>query len=131
MTTRPLILFTNDDGIDSPGLWAVVKAFTDLGEILVCAPREQQSGTGRSLPVTSRGSIHVQQMTINGDEYTVYAVDGTPAQSVQQPSRTTNCERHRGQYDKASCVGAGCRNRSAGSSPARRINWLTRAACCA
>ena len=83
MSTRPLILFTNDDGIDSPGLWAVVMAFTDLGEILVCAPREQQSGTGRSLPVTSKGSIHVQQMTINGDEYTVYAVDGTPAQSVQ------------------------------------------------
>lgn len=83
MTTRPLILFTNDDGIDSPGLWAVVMAFTDLGDILVCAPREQQSGTGRSLPVTSRGSIHIQQMTINGSEYTVYAVDGTPAQSVQ------------------------------------------------
>src|SRR5690606_35859404 len=83
MSTRPLILFTNDDGIDSPGLWAVVMAFTDLGEILVCAPREQQSGTGRSLPVTSKGSIHVQQMTINGDNYTVYAVDGTPAQSVQ------------------------------------------------
>jgi 5'-nucleotidase len=83
MNARPLILFTNDDGIDSPGLWAVVTAFTDLGDILVCAPREQQSGTGRSLPVTSRGNIHVQQMTINGDEYTVYAVDGTPAQSVQ------------------------------------------------
>ena len=83
MSTRPLILFTNDDGIDSPGLWAVVMAFTDLGEVLVCAPREQQSGTGRSLPVTSKGSIHVQQMTINGDEYTVYAVDGTPAQAVQ------------------------------------------------
>lgn len=83
MNTRPLILFTNDDGIESPGLWAVVMAFTDLGDILVCAPREQQSGTGRSLPVTSKGSIHVQQMTINGSEYTVYAVDGTPAQSVQ------------------------------------------------
>ncbi len=80
---RPLILFTNDDGIQSPGLWAVVKAFLDIGEALVCAPREQQSGTGRSLPVTSRGSIHAQQMTINGDTFTVYAVDGTPAQAVQ------------------------------------------------
>jgi 5'-nucleotidase len=80
---RPLILFTNDDGIESPGLWAVVKAFTERGDILVCAPREQQSGTGRSLPVTSKGSIHARQMTINGDEYTVYAVDGTPAQAVQ------------------------------------------------
>jgi 5'-nucleotidase len=82
MSERPLILFTNDDGIESPGLWAVVKAFTDLGDILVCAPREQQSGTGRSMPVTSRGSLHAREMTINGGRYTVYAADGTPAQSV-------------------------------------------------
>jgi 5'-nucleotidase len=82
-STRPLILFTNDDGIESPGLWASVRAFTDMAEILVCAPREQQSGTGRSLPITSEGRIHAQQMTINGTEYTVYAADATPAQAVQ------------------------------------------------
>ena len=32
---RPLILFTNDDGIESPGLWAAVKAFEGLGDLLV------------------------------------------------------------------------------------------------
>jgi 5'-nucleotidase len=80
---RPLILFTNDDGISSPGLWAAASAFTDLGDVLVVAPRLQQSGMGRSLPVTSEGRIHKQQMTFSGQEYTVYAVDGTPAQSVQ------------------------------------------------
>jgi 5'-nucleotidase len=80
---RPLILFTNDDGISSPGLWAAASAFTDIGDVLVVAPREQQSGMGRSLPVTSEGRIHKQQMTFNGSEYTVYAVDGTPAQAVQ------------------------------------------------
>lgn len=80
---RPLILFTNDDGIDSPGLWAAVEAFADLGELLVAAPREQQSGMGRSLPITSEGRIHAQQISINGQQMTVYAVDGTPAQAVQ------------------------------------------------
>lgn len=83
MTDRPIILFTNDDGIESPGLWAVAEAFADLGEILVVAPREQQSGMGRSMPVTSEGRIHAQQMSIKGHDYTVYAVDGTPAQAVQ------------------------------------------------
>lgn len=83
MSERPIILFTNDDGIESPGLWAAATAFTDLGEVLVAAPREQQSGTGRSMPITSEGRIHTQQMTLNGAEYTVYAVDGTPAQAVQ------------------------------------------------
>ncbi len=80
---RPIILFTNDDGIESPGLWAAVHAFGDLGELLVVAPREQQSGMGRSLPITSEGRIHAQQMSINGQQTTVYAVDGTPAQAVQ------------------------------------------------
>src|SRR5690606_4004392 len=80
---RPLILFTNDDGISSPGLWAAASAFTDIADVLVVAPREQQSGMGRSLPVTSEGRIHKQQMTFSGSEYTVYAVDGTPAQAVQ------------------------------------------------
>ena len=80
---RPIILFTNDDGIESPGLWAAVHAFADVGELLVVAPREQQSGMGRSLPIASEGRIHAQQMSINGQQTTVYAVDGTPAQAVQ------------------------------------------------
>ncbi len=80
---RPLVLFTNDDGIDSPGLWAAVNMFTDIADILVVAPREQQSGMGRSLPIASEGRIHAQQMLINEQEYTVYAADATPAQAVQ------------------------------------------------
>ncbi|GAB4575440.1 MAG: 5'/3'-nucleotidase SurE [Anaerolineae bacterium] len=80
---KPLILFTNDDGIESPGLWAAVEALAPLGDVLVVAPREQQSGTGRSLPVTSEGRIYPQSKQINGHELTVYSVDGTPAQAVQ------------------------------------------------
>lgn len=80
---RPLILFTNDDGIASPGLWEVVAAFADIADVLVVAPREQQSGTGRSMPVTSEGRIHVEERLINGTATKVYSVDGTPAQSVQ------------------------------------------------
>jgi 5'-nucleotidase len=35
---RPLILVTNDDGIESKGLWAAVEAVLPLGEVLVgCA----------------------------------------------------------------------------------------------
>ncbi|MCC6616630.1 MAG: 5'/3'-nucleotidase SurE [Anaerolineae bacterium] len=83
MNERPLILFTNDDGFQSPGLWAAVEAFADLGDVLVCAPREQQSGMSRSLPVFSTGRIQAETRTINGVETTVYAVDGTPAQAVQ------------------------------------------------
>ncbi len=80
---RPLIMFTNDDGIQSPGLWTVAAAFADIAEILVVAPQEQQSGMGRSLPITSQGRIYPRQTLIGEAEYTVYGVDGTPAQAVQ------------------------------------------------
>ena len=46
---RPLILVTCDDGIDSPGLRAAALAALDLGEVLVSAPCEQQTGAGRSV----------------------------------------------------------------------------------
>jgi 5'-nucleotidase len=80
---KPLILFTNDDGIGSPGLWAAAEAFAGYADLLVVAPRQQQSGMGRSLPVASEGRIFEETRTIAGHDYTVYAVDGTPAQAVQ------------------------------------------------
>ncbi len=83
MTDKPVILFTNDDGIGSPGLWAAAEAFADMGELLVVAPREQQSGMGRSLPVTSEGRIYEETHAFVGVDTPVYAVDATPAQAVQ------------------------------------------------
>ena len=37
-TQLPLILLTNDHGIESDGLWAAAKALLNLGEVLVVAP---------------------------------------------------------------------------------------------
>ncbi|MBK8134994.1 MAG: 5'/3'-nucleotidase SurE [Anaerolineae bacterium] len=80
---RPLILFTNDDGIDSPGLWASAGAFIDIADILIVAPIEQQSGTGRSLPISSRGNIVERELMVGGQKMVGYGVGGTPAQAVQ------------------------------------------------
>jgi len=79
---KPQILLTNDDGIRSPGLWAAAEALSALGYVTVAAPREQSSGTGRSLPISSDGIIEKEILTINGQEWPVYAVGGTPAQAV-------------------------------------------------
>jgi len=79
----PLILFTNDDGIASPGLWATVKAFEGLGQLLVVAPEQQQSGMGRSMPRSSRGTIRPYEPPYPIANCTAYAADGTPAQTVQ------------------------------------------------
>jgi 5'-nucleotidase len=79
---KPQILLTNDDGIRSPGLWAAARALASIGYITVAAPREQSSGAGRSLPSTSDGIIHEEKLEVHGQEWTVYAVGGTPAQAV-------------------------------------------------
>jgi 5'-nucleotidase len=76
------ILLTNDDGIKSPGLWAAAEALSDLGFVTVAAPQQQSSGTGRSLPSTSNGTIRTKVMRVGGKEWTVHAVGGSPAQAV-------------------------------------------------
>jgi 5'-nucleotidase len=76
------ILLTNDDGIKSPGLWAAAEALSELGFVTVVAPREQASGMGRSLPITSDGIIEEERLQIKGQDWPVYAVGGTPAQAV-------------------------------------------------
>jgi len=76
------ILLTNDDGIKSPGLWAAAAALSELGYVTVVAPREQSSGMGRSLPITSDGIIREERLEIKGQDWPVFAVGGTPAQAV-------------------------------------------------
>jgi 5'-nucleotidase len=79
---KPHILLTNDDGIRSPGLWAAASELSKIGYVTVVAPREQSSGMGRSLPSTSDGIIHKEQVQVNGQAWSVYAVGGSPAQAV-------------------------------------------------
>jgi 5'-nucleotidase len=66
------VLVTNDDGIDSPGLDAVVERLSEVATVTVVAPAENVSGTGakRSESVTCR-------RTADG-----YVVDGLPADCV-------------------------------------------------
>jgi len=80
---RPQILLTNDDGIQAHGLWAAAEALSGLGYVTVCAPREQYSGAGRSMPHRSDGVLSEEQVTIHGLTWKVYAVGGSPAQAVQ------------------------------------------------
>ena len=82
MNKEPQILLTNDDGIQSPGLWAAAEALDELGFVTVIAPREQSSGTGRSFPSYYDGKIIEEKLVVNGKEWTVHAVNGTPAMAV-------------------------------------------------
>lgn len=79
---RPLILLTNDDGIGSPGLWALARAVQTLGDLLVVAPETQQSAVGRGLG--GNGDLIVHQPPADVGVVGCYGVHGTPAATVRQ-----------------------------------------------
>ncbi len=72
---RPLILVTNDDGYDAPGLHALATACAALGEVAVVAPDANRSGVGRGIslgrPLRARVRAPLR-----------WAVDGTPVDCV-------------------------------------------------
>ncbi|OWM69828.1 hypothetical protein CDL15_Pgr025677 [Punica granatum] len=74
---RPAILVTNDDGIDAPGLQALVRVLVSINRysVLVCAPDSEKSAVSHS--ITWRHPIAVKRVDISGA--TAYAVAGTPA----------------------------------------------------
>jgi 5'-nucleotidase len=77
-----LILLTCDDGIESPGLRAAVRAVLPLGDVIVSAPCDQQTGAGRSLPASHDGAIHERDYSVDGHQIRAYGIYGSPAQAV-------------------------------------------------
>jgi 5'-nucleotidase len=66
------LLVSNDDGIDAPGLEALLCAARTIGEPVVVAPAGPQSGVSHA--VTSHGPVRIES---RGEER--FAVYGTPA----------------------------------------------------
>jgi 5'/3'-nucleotidase len=79
---RPLIIITNDDGVKSPGLLAATAALGSLGEIIVVAPKEQQSSSGRAFYWREHGARRAR-VTSGGRSFQAYAVDASPAVAVR------------------------------------------------
>jgi 5'-nucleotidase len=79
---RPLIFVTNDDGIDSPGIRAAVHAVLPLGEVVVLAPRHQQSSTGRGMYGDRATRLVPGTVLVDGRAITAFSCDASPAQTV-------------------------------------------------
>lgn len=75
MKRRPLILITNDDGIDAAGIRHLRRALDRLGETVVFAPRSEKSGASHSF------SLRKPLEVVWRDTRTV-SVDGTPTDCV-------------------------------------------------
>lgn len=80
---RPLILVTNDDGIQSPGLQALAEVADEFADTIVVGPIKQQTGMGRSFPRhADDGIIQTFNLNINNKAKLAYGVYGSPAYVV-------------------------------------------------
>jgi 5'/3'-nucleotidase SurE len=71
------ILVTNDDGIDSPHLAALVNELDALGEVVVSAPARNRSGSSRSTEMFG-GPLALARAELAGADQ-AWSLDGSPA----------------------------------------------------
>ncbi|MDP1770162.1 MAG: 5'/3'-nucleotidase SurE [Nitrospirota bacterium] len=69
------IVVTNDDGIHSPGLTALAKALSKVGEVWVVAPDRERTAAAHA--VTLHKPLRVEQLGTR-----IYSVSGTPVDCV-------------------------------------------------
>ncbi|MDX1653495.1 MAG: 5'/3'-nucleotidase SurE [Brumimicrobium sp.] len=77
---RPLILVTNDDGIESKGLRSLIEAVESFGDILIVAPDKAQSGMGHAITVNN--ILRLVESPLYPD-YDAYTCSGTPVDCVK------------------------------------------------
>lgn len=75
---RPRVLLTNDDGVNSVGIWAAYDALAPIADVTVVAPATQQSAVGRSISIFE--PLRIDEIVHNGVR--AYAVAGKPTDAV-------------------------------------------------
>ena len=78
---RPVILVTNDDGINAPGIRTLISVIKDIGDVIVVAPDSPQSGMGHAITINS--TLHSSRITPKNSEIIEYSCSGTPADCVK------------------------------------------------
>lgn len=81
MNKKPLILVTNDDGINAPGIRHLIKLMIELGEVYVVAPDKPQSGMGHAITINS--TLSCEEVKINFLTKKEFQCSGTPVDCVK------------------------------------------------
>ncbi len=75
-----MILVTNDDGIDSPGLSALARALKSVEEVCVIAPNRNWTAAGHTK--TLDRPLRVTKITLPGTRMSAFSSDGSPSDCV-------------------------------------------------
>ena len=78
---KPLILVTNDDGINAPGIRCLIDVMSEIGEVIVVAPDSPQSGMGHAITINS--ALHCSKISPKSSKRLEYSCSGTPADCVK------------------------------------------------
>ena len=77
---KPLILVTNDDGINAPGIRNLISVMKEIGDVIVVAPDSPQSGMGHAITVGD--TLRLEEVQIF-EGVKAYECSGTPADCVK------------------------------------------------
>jgi len=77
---KPLILITNDDGVNALGIKKLIESIVPLGEVVVVAPDVPRSGM--SSAISSANPIRISLLK-NEDGLKIYSCTGTPVDCVK------------------------------------------------
>ncbi|NDV47019.1 5'/3'-nucleotidase SurE [Paludibacter sp. 221] len=87
---KPLILVTNDDGVDSKGIKVLSELMAELGDVVVLGPAFPHSGQSNALTVTA--PIRFKKVDETGN-ITRYSCTGTPTDCVKLALNELLCGR--------------------------------------
>ncbi|MFO7370823.1 MAG: 5'/3'-nucleotidase SurE [Bacteroidales bacterium] len=77
---KPLILVTNDDGVEAKGLKALIETLRPIGKIVVVAPADPQSGMSHA--ITVKVPLRLTKI-VDEQDLSVYKCYGTPVDCVK------------------------------------------------
>jgi 5'-nucleotidase len=75
-----MILVTNDDGVDSPGLSALARALKRVDDVCVIAPNRNWTAAGHTK--TLDRPLRVTEITLPGSRLPAFSSDGSPSDCV-------------------------------------------------
>ena len=81
MAKRPLILVTNDDGINAPGLKYLVNIMSMIGDVVIVAPDSPKSATSQAITINS--PLYASRCYNHTNAQLEYQLSGTPADCVK------------------------------------------------
>jgi 5'-nucleotidase len=77
----PLILITNDDGIESPGLRYLIKIMNNIGKVVVIAPDKPQSAQSHAITIDK--PIRCDKVIIDDGKQLEFKCSGTPVDCIK------------------------------------------------